>query len=99
MSGTDAPWLDCEVVCDSAPRPLRRVLRLGGAATVATALQAAREAWPDVPIDWASARVGVWGVECQRERPLLPGDRVELYRPLPQDPREARRRRSGGSRR
>jgi hypothetical protein len=38
-------------------------------------------------------RAGVWGEECALDRRLQNGDRVEIYRPLPHDPREARRRR------
>jgi putative ubiquitin-RnfH superfamily antitoxin RatB of RatAB toxin-antitoxin module len=34
---------------------------------------------------------GIWGEVAERSRPLRAGDRVELYRPLAMDPREARR--------
>jgi putative ubiquitin-RnfH superfamily antitoxin RatB of RatAB toxin-antitoxin module len=37
---------------------------------------------------------GVWGRPCPPETPLRPGDRVELYRPLAMDPKEARRLRA-----
>jgi uncharacterized protein len=39
------------------------------------------------------AALGVWGVVCQPDQVLRDGDRVELYRPLQVDPKEARRRR------
>ena len=35
--------------------------------------------------------VGIWGQPVARDRALRRGDRVELYRPLELDPREARR--------
>jgi uncharacterized protein len=35
--------------------------------------------------------VGIWGRPVAREHTLQDGDRVELYRPLKLDPREARR--------
>ncbi len=35
---------------------------------------------------------GIWGKVAERSRPLCAGDRVEVYRPLAMDPREARRR-------
>src|SRR5690606_35394109 len=35
--------------------------------------------------------VGIWGRPVARDRVLRRGDRVELYRPLELDPREARR--------
>jgi putative ubiquitin-RnfH superfamily antitoxin RatB of RatAB toxin-antitoxin module len=36
--------------------------------------------------------LGVYGRVVQETQVLLPGDRVEIYRPLTADPREARRR-------
>ena len=36
-------------------------------------------------------QIGVWGQVCPRSRPLSDGDRVEVYRELPKDPRTARR--------
>jgi len=83
----------CEIVLDWPPRPLRLSLELPAAATVAAALQAAREHWAKLEVDWERLRVGVWGVEVSSGQALTEGDRVELYRELPQDPREARRRR------
>lgn len=35
--------------------------------------------------------VGIWGRPVSRSFPVKDGDRVELYRPLTRDPREARR--------
>lgn len=35
--------------------------------------------------------VGIWGRHAGRDQPLSDGDRVEIYRPLAADPREARR--------
>jgi putative ubiquitin-RnfH superfamily antitoxin RatB of RatAB toxin-antitoxin module len=39
--------------------------------------------------------VAVYGDRVSGDRPLEPGDRVELYRPLQIAPREARRQRAG----
>ena len=44
-------------------------------------------------IDLARQAVGVWGRVCPLDAPLKEGDRVEIYRPLQVDPKEARRRR------
>jgi len=41
--------------------------------------------------------VGIWGHPAEREQLVSDGDRVEIYRPLVMDPREARRHRSGSS--
>lgn len=45
-------------------------------------------------IDLTSTKVGVWGDVCRMTDLLKPGDRVEIYRPLQIDPKDARRRRS-----
>jgi len=37
--------------------------------------------------------LGVWGRRCEPQQMLRDGDRVELYRPLPVDPMDARRER------
>ena len=36
-------------------------------------------------------RCAVWGKAVQTDTPLVPGDRLELLRPLQVDPKEARR--------
>lgn len=66
---------------------LRRTLALPEGATVAQGL--ALSGW-DLPAD---LRVGIWGRLCTPEATLRDRDRVELYRPLAVDPKEARRQR------
>lgn len=44
-------------------------------------------------IQLAQGRVGIFGKRVELDTPLRDGDRVEIYRPLVADPREARRRR------
>lgn len=43
-------------------------------------------------IDLARCGVGVFGRVRGLDEPVAAGDRVEVYRPLPQDPKERRRR-------
>ena len=45
-------------------------------------------------VDFTAARVGIWSRPCARDAVLRPGDRVEVYRPLEADPKDARRRRA-----
>ncbi len=45
--------------------------------------------FPDQGLD--SADVGVWGRPVDRSYIVSDGDRIEIYRPLLMDPREARR--------
>lgn len=81
-----------EVVCALPERQWCIALGLEDGATVADALAASGLAEvPGVP-DPAHCAVGVWGEVAERGRRLRDGDRVEIYRPLVTDPREARRR-------
>ncbi|BAV34393.1 protein RnfH [Sulfuricaulis limicola] len=45
-------------------------------------------------IDLARSRVGIFGELASLRDPVHDGDRVEVYRPLLADPKEARRRRA-----
>ena len=48
-------------------------------------------------IDLAVNGVGVFGRQRQLDEAVTAGDRVEIYRPLPQDPKALRRRRAARS--
>jgi putative ubiquitin-RnfH superfamily antitoxin RatB of RatAB toxin-antitoxin module len=66
-------------------------------ATDATALDAIRASGlleRFAEIDISSQAIGVWGRHCSLETRLREGDRVEVYRPLALDPKEARRQRA-----
>lgn len=45
-------------------------------------------------IDIGACAVGIWGRPARLDDPLRDRDRVEIYRPLPVDPKEARRDRA-----
>lgn len=47
--------------------------------------------------DLSVCEVGIWGKLVTRDTPVSHGDRVEIYRPLLMDAREARRLRARGS--
>jgi len=55
-------------------------------------LSGIRNEYPDLAVD--PARVGNFGVRARLEDVLKQGDRVEIYRPLVADPKEARRQRA-----
>lgn len=44
-------------------------------------------------VDLAGFRIGIWGRVRPLDTPLRERDRIELYRPLTVDPKEARRQR------
>lgn len=76
------------VVVAHSPGPrqvLTSTVELATGATVRDALRAA-----GMNADEA-ASVGIWGRVCTLDAPLREGDRVEVYRPLTVDPKEARR--------
>ncbi|HUH93001.1 MAG TPA: RnfH family protein [Casimicrobiaceae bacterium] len=70
-------------------------LALSPGATVADALAESRLASRHPEIDVARSPVGIFGRRVARDRVLADGDRVEIYRPLVADPKEARRGRVG----
>lgn len=59
----------------------------GTTAGEAIRLSGLREAIPGLD----TSNVGIFGEHVEPERPLEAGDRVEIYRPLIADPRDARR--------
>lgn len=66
-------------------------LTIDAGTTVEAALElsAIGEMFPDEDI--ANYQAGIWGKPVGRDHVLKDGDRLELYRPLSMDPREARR--------
>jgi putative ubiquitin-RnfH superfamily antitoxin RatB of RatAB toxin-antitoxin module len=69
-------------------------LKLPSGATVAQALERSGLATHHPEVDLAQAAVGVFGRLVERDRVLADGDRVEVYRSLIADPKDARRRRA-----
>ena len=63
-------------------------------ATVAEAISASGllERFPE--IDSTDIKTGIFGSVCNSDQPLKQGDRVEIYRLLLHDPKEARRQRA-----
>ena len=91
---TDAGDLGVDVVYAEPQRELLRSYRLPSAATVADALRRAAADPAIAGIDLAAATVGVFGRVATPGQRLCDGDRVEIYRPLAQDPKNARRARA-----
>jgi putative ubiquitin-RnfH superfamily antitoxin RatB of RatAB toxin-antitoxin module len=93
-----ADTIEVEVAYAEPQRQLLRRITLPAGATVADAI-AASGLEADLRIDASELAVGVWSKPVARDAPLTNGDRVELYRPLTADPKEARRRRANRARR
>jgi putative ubiquitin-RnfH superfamily antitoxin RatB of RatAB toxin-antitoxin module len=73
-------------------------LRLPAGATVADALNASGMQARHPERDLSQLPVGLWGAFCARSDVLRDRDRVELYRPLQVDPKQARRQRQAAQR-
>ena len=87
--------MQVEVVFAVPERQVLEVVQVPGDATVADAIRRSGigRQFPDVDVN--SLQAGVWGKPVDRDQPLKDGDRVEIYRPLEMDPREARRLKAG----
>jgi putative ubiquitin-RnfH superfamily antitoxin RatB of RatAB toxin-antitoxin module len=90
----EVPDKRCLVAVDVAGEPLLLQLKLPATANVAAALEAARQQLPEAAVDWEGAATGIWGIRCDRAAVPREGDRIELYRALPADPRQRRRQRA-----
>jgi putative ubiquitin-RnfH superfamily antitoxin RatB of RatAB toxin-antitoxin module len=88
------PTIRVEVVFSPAPRSTQlRELTLPAGSTLGDALGASGLFDAGLPSD---LRYGVWGRRQPLQAPLRDGDRVEAYRGLTVDPKEARRQRYKG---
>jgi len=83
--------IQVEVVFAMADKQRLIPLSLARGATVADAIaeSAINEQFPGAKLDELEA--GIWGRPVERDHVLSDGDRVEIYRALEIDPREARR--------
>lgn len=86
------PEFEVEIIFATPEKQLLQVLVVECGATVADvlALSGVQESFAEYSFD--TMAVGIWGHEVARDRAVKAGDRIEIYRPLKLDPREARRR-------
>lgn len=82
-----------EVACAERDRQYLRRINVRAGATAADAIAACGiiEAWG---LDAGALDVGIWSRRVAPDTVLAHGDRVELYRALTIDPKEARRARA-----
>ena len=93
-AGTGVPTIAVELVFSPAPRRLQQwTLRLAMGSTLADAVAACGEAAIVAGLADGRLAVGVWGRVRPAGHLLREGDRVEVYRRLTVDPKEARRQR------
>lgn len=83
-----------EVVCAMPDRQLLRRVSLPTGSSVLQAVEQSGilQAMPEVSFD--PSRLGIFSRRVAADDVLQDGDRVEIYRPLTLDPKDARRRRA-----
>lgn len=87
-----AERITIEVACAEADRQTVIVLELDAGSTAGAALERSGIFARHPALDATACGVGIFGLEVPRDRVLEDGDRVEVLRPLAEDPRERRRR-------
>lgn len=70
-------------------------LKMPQGATVEDAIKASGLLTHFPNIDLSVNPVGIFGKVCSLDQTLKTNDRIEIYRPLLHDPKEARRQRAG----
>ena len=85
--------IDVEVAYAEADRQILRRVRVPSTATLEQAIRQSG-ILSELPADFVPAGLGIFGRCADVNSPLRDGDRIELYRPLAIDPKEARRRRA-----
>jgi len=89
--------VNVEIVYALAERQLVLAVKVEPGATVRQAIEASGILREFPEIDLRRHRVGVFGRLRGLDEVAQPGDRIEIYRPLPADPKEMRRRRASSS--
>lgn len=83
-----------EVAYARSSKPLVVALEVAPGTTLRGAIEQSGVLERCPEIDLARDGVGVFGRQRGLDEPVGDGDRVEIYRPLPVDPKEMRRRRA-----
>lgn len=88
------PLIDIEVAYAKPEQQVIIALKMPSGATVEDAIKASDLLNHFSEIDETDIKAGIFGSVCKLDQTLKQGDRVEIYRPLLHDPKEARRQRA-----
>ncbi|HEY2779757.1 MAG TPA: RnfH family protein [Steroidobacteraceae bacterium] len=86
--------ISVEVVYAEAQRSIAKSLKMPPGALVADALAQAASDQDFSGVDLTDTAVGIYGKVVPRDQVLKEGDRIEIYRPLLEEPKLARRKRA-----
>jgi putative ubiquitin-RnfH superfamily antitoxin RatB of RatAB toxin-antitoxin module len=86
--------IDVEVAYATPEQQVILALKMPEGATVEQAINASGLLNHFPEITWADIKVGIFGSVCRLDQTVRQADRVEIYRPLIHDPKEARRQRA-----
>jgi len=85
-------------VCHALPEKQTVIpLRVKNGATAEDAIKSSGILVHHPTIDLTVNKIGIFGKLCELNQVLREGDRVEIYRPLIADPKEARRQRAASA--
>ena len=87
-----ADRIGVEVACAEAGRQSVVAIEVPAGCTAAEAVERSGIFALHPELDPVACRVGIFGHEVSRDRVLAEGERVEVLRPLPEDPKDRRRR-------
>lgn len=90
MAQPEVDWIEVAYAKPDRQRVVRLALAPGLSAIAAVRASGILRECPELDADRLA--LGIYGHKVEPDQLLEPGDRVEIYRPLKVDPREARRR-------
>jgi len=82
-----------EIVYAQPQHSIIKSLQLAQGSTLADALAGVAADKDFLGVDLANSAVGIFGRVARRDAKLKDGDRIEIYRPLMEEPKLARRKR------
>ena len=94
MADPGSAFLRIEIACAVPGDVLLFPVEVPAGATVAEAIAEAGIREKNPAIDYENNKIGIFGKLCNMNTILKDGDRIEIYRPLLADPKEARRHRA-----
>ncbi len=86
--------INVSVVLALPDKELNTCIVLKENSTVGLAINIAKEDPVFLDVDFDDYAIGIYGELCGLEHALSEGDRIELYRPIKEDPKEQRRKRA-----